>query len=116
MSKQELDDLRSAYMESLDQVSTLTDELEQVRAERDALREQLTGEWYEWIVKIRVDPKWVADGLDLTSARMQDIMTTALGWISPSELDVETISAPHWKQVRAEQGYDVPGFVPRYSE
>lgn len=73
-------------------------------------------ETYKWRLEITVDPMWVADGLDLTAARMHDILTTYFGHVRADEIRVKTLSAPERKQIRAEQGEHIPGYGARYQE
>lgn len=61
---------------------------------------------YRWVVAIEVSPVWVADGFDLTPARLRDIaLGKILPWARPEEVATEVIEAPDSRAIRREQGY-----------
>jgi len=60
---------------------------------------------YKWTVEIEVDPIWVADGIDLTSERMHEILMTYYGHVYSHEITCKTVKAPNPKRIRKEQGY-----------
>ena len=71
---------------------------------------------YTWTVKIHISPIWVADGFDLDNDRLQDMLMSELNCATDSEVSGEVISAPDSKQIRVEQGYNVPGYKARYND
>jgi hypothetical protein len=60
---------------------------------------------YSWIVRISAEPRWVADGLEFTRERVEDMLLSQFGWISGSDLRGWVLVAPSAKRIRAEQGY-----------
>lgn len=61
--------------------------------------------FYKWTVEIQIAAEWVADGADLTSSRMHDIMTNYYSHLYSSEIKTKTIKAPTNKELAKEQGY-----------
>ena len=59
---------------------------------------------YVWTVEIAIDPQWVADGIDLTSERMQDLLERAFPYLRSSEVRARTIAAPDPDEIALEQG------------
>jgi hypothetical protein len=59
---------------------------------------------YSWLVQIEADPKWVADGLDLTQARVDDMLIDHFGWIGSHELWGTVLTSPAKGRIRVEQG------------
>ena len=68
---------------------------------------------YSWTVEIRVHPRWVADGFNLTAERLDDILVRTLSFATGAEFSARVISAPDPKQIRAEQGYREEGYKPK---
>ncbi len=60
---------------------------------------------YEWVVRIKVDPVWVADGFNLTDDRMQRIMEHAMPYAYSHEIECEVLESPTDESIAAEQGY-----------
>ena len=58
----------------------------------------------KWIVQIEVDDSWVAEGVDLTRERMQDMVGHGTG-AHNSEIKVKIIHHPDVKVIRKLQGY-----------
>ncbi len=71
---------------------------------------------YEWTVKIKVSPVWVADGFDLDKDRLLEMIAHDLDHAHSFEFDGEILSAPDPKQIQAEQGYKVEGYEPRMED
>ncbi len=67
---------------------------------------------YRWTVEIEVDPIWVADGFDLDEEDLNDMLRQRLGYAHSDEYSGRVLKAPDPKQIRAEQGYDEPGYKP----
>lgn len=68
---------------------------------------------YYWTITIGVEPIWIADGLDLTADRVEEIMMHAYGHIRGDEFDITIDSAPDPDQMKAEQsGREVNGKLP----
>ncbi len=72
----------------------------------------MSNKTYKWTVEIEVDPLWVADGFDLTTDRLQDMLMNELRHATSSEISGAVLKAPDPKQIRAEQGYKEPGYQP----
>lgn len=70
------------------------------------------GGQYTWTFTIKVRPLWVAEGLNLTQERMEMALETAFPYMPLGELSVSVDAAPDHRQIRAEQGYNEPGFKP----
>jgi hypothetical protein len=69
---------------------------------------------YEWTVKFKVHPKWVADGIDLSKPeRLYNIMMHKLGYFRPDDLEIEVLESPDPLQIRAEHGEKVEGYKAR---
>lgn len=60
---------------------------------------------YEWTAKIKVADVWVADGFELTSERLHEMLMKEIGWCYPSEVDAEVITFPDPQEIKKEQGY-----------
>lgn len=60
---------------------------------------------FTWTVEITIDEQWVADGAELTTDRMNDIMTTAFGYLRSDEIVAKTIASPDPEAVALAQGY-----------
>lgn len=63
-------------------------------------------DWFEWTVKIRIDPTWVMDGFDLTDERLHDMITSDLQWAYPDEVEGEIVESPDPQRIRKVQGYE----------
>ncbi len=61
--------------------------------------------FYKWTVEIEVAAEWVADGVDLTSTNMHDIMTGAFPHVYSHEIKCKTTSAPPNEEIAKEQGF-----------
>lgn len=61
--------------------------------------------FYEWTIKIRVAPCWVADGFDLTADRAHTMVWRDLGYAHGSEIEAEIVAAPDPDRVAREMGY-----------
>lgn len=97
------DDVESHAGTGAETLEAIADQL-QVRLDQAAA--------YEWIVKIRVAPSWVADGFDLTPERATEMVTDLLPYSHDYETSAEVLSAPDPKQIQAEQGHKVEGYAP----
>lgn len=61
--------------------------------------------FYKWTVEIEIADTWVADGVDLTSERMHDLICHAFPYAYGHELKAKTIKAPSDESIAKEQGY-----------
>lgn len=59
----------------------------------------------KWTVEIEVDDTWVADGFDLTTERMHDIMTRAMSFAYSEEIACKVIARPDDEVIATLQGY-----------
>lgn len=76
-----------------------------IAKERDDVSQQRPTR-YRWTIEIEVAAEWVADGIDLTSERMQRIMCErAFPYLKASEITCRTIAAPNPEDIAREQGY-----------
>lgn len=60
---------------------------------------------FRWTVEIEIDARWVADGIDLTSAQLQHMLEHAYPYLRSTEVRGTTIEAPDPEDVAREQGY-----------
>jgi len=61
--------------------------------------------FFRWVVEIRMDEKWVADGFDITDQRMCDTIMAVYPHISGTEVECQVISHPPDEEVAKEMGF-----------
>jgi len=57
-----------------------------------------------WLVKIKVDKSWVADGFDLTKERARDMISDTLPYAYGYEYDAVIVKAPPKAIIRKIRG------------
>jgi hypothetical protein len=66
---------------------------------------------FEWTVTVKVDPKWVADGFNLTEERLNDLLQNALDFASSEEVQGTVITWPDSKRIERVQTHGPEGYL-----